>query len=169
MGSIIENPVPCGQLQRDGLPVELDLSIYSRTQNDLQFLECLFLAGTYCLGVSEIADERLDVRDLICGRSCVAARFMVSDARYDLRPLDCIDTEEFFYSHSPGVLRKFSDVEIASEREWQIVGTADIKRWNPVAARIEPRAECAPLYDRQYGVFRALYERNRDLMAQLDP
>ena len=49
------------------------------------------------------------------------------------------------------------------------VGTADIKRWNPVAARIEPRAECAPLYDRQYGVFRALYERNRDLMAQLDP
>lgn len=43
-----------------------------------------------------------------------------------------------------------------------------IHRWNPVEARIEPDAALAPMYARQYRVFRELYDRNRDLMAALD-
>jgi xylulokinase len=44
----------------------------------------------------------------------------------------------------------------------------DIRRWNPFKARVSPNAELGVLYDRQYAVFRELYVRNRDLMAQLD-
>lgn len=43
-----------------------------------------------------------------------------------------------------------------------------IERWNPQEARVLPNAELAALYDRRYGIFRELYERNRDLMARLD-
>ena len=43
-----------------------------------------------------------------------------------------------------------------------------IESWNPRDAVILPRAELAPLYDRRYAIFRELYARNRDLMAQLD-
>ena len=43
-----------------------------------------------------------------------------------------------------------------------------IERWNPPQARVLPRRELAPMYDRQYGIFRELYGRNHDLMARLD-
>jgi xylulokinase len=48
------------------------------------------------------------------------------------------------------------------------VGVEAIQRWNPVVARIEPDAANGAVYARQYGVFRELYDRNRDLMARLD-
>ena len=48
------------------------------------------------------------------------------------------------------------------------VEASDIDRWNPPQTRVTPRAELRPLYDRRYFVFRELYARNRDLMAQLD-
>ena len=43
-----------------------------------------------------------------------------------------------------------------------------IRRWNPVVSRIEPEPENATVYQRQYGVFRSLYSRTRDLMTKLD-
>ncbi|SDR58183.1 xylulokinase [Rhizobiales bacterium GAS113] len=43
-----------------------------------------------------------------------------------------------------------------------------IKAWNPVASEVAPDAANAEIYRRQYGVFRELYPRTRDLMAQLD-
>jgi xylulokinase len=48
-------------------------------------------------------------------------------------------------------------------------GADAIRRWNPTEARIEPRPEHARMYARQYGVFRELYARNRDLMSRLEP
>ncbi len=47
------------------------------------------------------------------------------------------------------------------------VAKNDIEKWNEVASRITPNAESRDVYDRQYKVFRELYERNRDLMALL--
>ncbi len=44
---------------------------------------------------------------------------------------------------------------------------ADIAKWNPVASTLSPRAERAPVYRRQYDIFRALYEQTKDLMAEL--
>lgn len=43
----------------------------------------------------------------------------------------------------------------------------DIRRWNPVAREIVPNAGLMPLYDRRYHIFRELYGRNKDLMAEL--
>jgi xylulokinase len=40
----------------------------------------------------------------------------------------------------------------------------DIERWNPVMGEVRPDAATAPVYERTYATFRALYERNRDLM-----
>ncbi len=48
------------------------------------------------------------------------------------------------------------------------VNANEIGRWNPPEARILPNADLGPLYDRRYAIFRELYVRNRDLMAQLD-
>jgi xylulokinase len=48
------------------------------------------------------------------------------------------------------------------------VDTNGIERWNPPEARVLPNADLGPLYDRRYAIFRELYARNRDLMAQLD-
>jgi xylulokinase len=45
------------------------------------------------------------------------------------------------------------------------VAKGDIEKWNEVASRIVPDAKTREVYDRQYKVFRELYERNRDLMA----
>jgi xylulokinase len=42
----------------------------------------------------------------------------------------------------------------------------DIGTWNAVASEITPRPSDA--YRRQYGVYRALYERTRDLMRKLE-
>lgn len=46
------------------------------------------------------------------------------------------------------------------------VEKTDIARWNPVVSTIA--AEPAEVYRRQYGVFRAIYERTADLMRRLD-
>jgi xylulokinase len=46
------------------------------------------------------------------------------------------------------------------------VKKTDIAAWNPVVSTI--MAEPAEVYRRQYGVFRAIYERTADLMRQLD-
>jgi xylulokinase len=43
----------------------------------------------------------------------------------------------------------------------------DIKTWNPVAAEYTANPAVAEIYRMQYGVFRALYDRNRDLMKLL--
>ncbi len=44
----------------------------------------------------------------------------------------------------------------------------DIEQWNKAANPREPQGEpVKSLYDRQYAIYRALYDRNRDLMATL--
>jgi xylulokinase len=43
-----------------------------------------------------------------------------------------------------------------------------ITEWNPVVAQVDPEAANAALYRRQYGVFRDLYSRTRDLMKRLE-
>ena len=51
------------------------------------------------------------------------------------------------------------------------VGDVDpyaIRVWNPVARAIEPDPANTALYERQYAIFRQLYERNKDLMAALE-
>ena len=45
---------------------------------------------------------------------------------------------------------------------------SDIKTWNPVASEFIANKDNAEIYRKQYGVFRKLYERNRDLMKELD-
>ncbi len=47
------------------------------------------------------------------------------------------------------------------------VAKGDIEKWNKVESRIVPDVRTRAVYDRQYEVFRELYERNRDLMAKL--
>jgi xylulokinase len=42
----------------------------------------------------------------------------------------------------------------------------DIDSWNPVVRRIEPQPALRELYEARYATFRALYERNKDLMHQ---
>jgi xylulokinase len=44
---------------------------------------------------------------------------------------------------------------------------ADIGRWNPVERRISRRDRHRAIYERQYRIFKELYARNRDLMAEL--
>jgi xylulokinase len=43
----------------------------------------------------------------------------------------------------------------------------DILAWNPEARRITPDRRNGPIYERQYRMFRELYQRNKDLMAEL--
>ncbi len=43
----------------------------------------------------------------------------------------------------------------------------DIGRWNPVESAIRPQPDTAGVYQKQYGVYRKLYEQTRDLMAEL--
>ena len=43
----------------------------------------------------------------------------------------------------------------------------DVLDWNPEVRRIVPDRKNRGVYQRQYRVFRQLYERNRDLMAEL--
>lgn len=43
----------------------------------------------------------------------------------------------------------------------------DIAAWNPEARRIAPSRATRAVYDRQYRIFRELYARNKDLMAEL--
>lgn len=43
----------------------------------------------------------------------------------------------------------------------------DIKTWNPVASEISANKEHGETYRKHYGIFRELYERNRDLMKEL--
>jgi xylulokinase len=47
------------------------------------------------------------------------------------------------------------------------VSKRDILTWNPEERRIKPDRKNRPVYERRYKVFRQLYERNRDLMAEL--
>ena len=43
----------------------------------------------------------------------------------------------------------------------------DILAWNPEERRICPNRRNRAVYERQYRVFRELYLRNKDLMAEL--
>lgn len=45
----------------------------------------------------------------------------------------------------------------------------DIAAWNPVERAIAPREASAAVYQRQYRVFRDLYEQTKGLMAELSP
>jgi xylulokinase len=47
------------------------------------------------------------------------------------------------------------------------VARRDITRWNPEERRIAPDRKNRATYQNQYRVFRQLYDRNRDLMAEL--
>jgi xylulokinase len=47
------------------------------------------------------------------------------------------------------------------------VSKRDILTWNPEERRIKPDRKNRPVYERRYKVFRQLYERTRDLMAEL--
>lgn len=44
------------------------------------------------------------------------------------------------------------------------VGSSDIAAWNPVARELKPENDLSGTYDRQYRVYRALYDNTRDLM-----
>jgi xylulokinase len=44
------------------------------------------------------------------------------------------------------------------------VGRNDIRKWNPVAYEIAPEASVRGVYDKQYGIFRELYPRTKDLL-----
>jgi xylulokinase len=44
---------------------------------------------------------------------------------------------------------------------------ADIERWNAASRTQEPDAGTGPIYDRQYAVYKGLYERTRELMHEL--
>lgn len=46
------------------------------------------------------------------------------------------------------------------------VKRADIRSWNPVAAEIVPKS--SEVYRRQYGIYRSLYERTKDLMREIE-
>ncbi len=48
------------------------------------------------------------------------------------------------------------------------VETGDISMWNPVEGEISPRTEFAELHARQTGIWRAIYDRTRDLMADIE-
>ncbi|BCH31037.1 sugar kinase [Mesorhizobium sp. L-8-10] len=43
----------------------------------------------------------------------------------------------------------------------------DIETWNPVEGKLSPNKRTAAIYERQYRIFRRLYERTKDLMAEL--
>lgn len=43
----------------------------------------------------------------------------------------------------------------------------DVVHWNPTAGTVTPEARLRSLYDRQYAIYRAIYDRTRDLMAAL--
>jgi xylulokinase len=47
------------------------------------------------------------------------------------------------------------------------VKKSDILGWNPEERRILPQRRHRAVYDRQYRIFKELYQRNRDLMAEL--
>ncbi|HSO48122.1 MAG TPA: FGGY-family carbohydrate kinase, partial [Rhizobiaceae bacterium] len=48
------------------------------------------------------------------------------------------------------------------------VETGDISKWNPVEGDISPRTEFTELHARQTGIWRAIYDRTRDLMADIE-
>ncbi len=43
----------------------------------------------------------------------------------------------------------------------------EVRRWNRKTGTAEPNAALRSLYDRQFAIFRALYDRTKDLMAEL--
>ncbi len=47
------------------------------------------------------------------------------------------------------------------------VKKGDIGAWNPTARKVAPRRGNRAVYDRQYGIFKAIYARTRDLMEEL--
>ena len=47
------------------------------------------------------------------------------------------------------------------------VQKSDIGAWNPAARRVAPRAKHRAVYERQYRIFKEVYQRNNDLMADL--
>ncbi len=44
---------------------------------------------------------------------------------------------------------------------------ADVRAWNPPVGAARPDEALRPLYDRQFAIYRALYDRTKDLMAEL--
>ena len=44
----------------------------------------------------------------------------------------------------------------------------DIRTWNPVASEIVADPATAPVYGRQYAVFKDIYARTHDLMRRLE-
>jgi xylulokinase len=43
----------------------------------------------------------------------------------------------------------------------------DVLAWNPGHGLVRPEASRRRLYDRQYALYRQIYERTKDVMAQL--
>jgi xylulokinase len=43
----------------------------------------------------------------------------------------------------------------------------DIERWNPTAGVQDPVAAVKPLYDRQFGLYKSLYQQTKELMANV--
>ena len=77
----------------------------------------------------------------------------------------------------PGIAGR---IEARTGEEWASYGDAflaalgvgdvrksDILTWNPEERRIVPDRGNRAAYQRQYRIFRQLYDRNRDLMAEL--
>ena len=65
-----------------------------------------------------------------------------------------------------------SDARATATPSWRRLPSAtrkkkDVLDWNPEVRRIVPDRKNRGVYQRQYRVFRQLYERNRDLMAEL--
>ena len=57
----------------------------------------------------------------------------------------------------------YGDAFLAALGIGDVVAT-DINNWNPPSRQAKPDATLKLLYDRQHGIFRALYDRNKDLM-----
>ncbi|MCB1470438.1 MAG: carbohydrate kinase, partial [Rhizobiaceae bacterium] len=47
------------------------------------------------------------------------------------------------------------------------VKKGDIAAWNPSAREIVPDDDSRAVYDRQYRIFKEIYSRTKDLMAEL--
>ena len=74
----------------------------------------------------------------------------------------CSDLDQILWETSIGA--SFGDAFLAA----LAIGDAtleDIARWNPITDTVE--AKGAPVYERQYRLFRKLYEQTKDIAAKL--
>jgi xylulokinase len=77
---------------------------------------------------------------------------------------DICGIEQILPTHTIGA--SFGDAMLAAIATGHATAE-DVRAWNPGNGAVQPDASRQPLYDRQFALYRQLYERTRDLMAQL--